>query len=342
MGASSGLKRVRTLLLALALSALGACSQDAPQDFLEPEGPVARRADQLWDITFLIAAIIFVIVQGLLVYAIVRFRAKPGREARQFHGNTKVEVVLTVIPALILAGLAVPTVSTIMDLAQKPPGALEIKVIARQFWWEYQYTDLGVTTANEMHVPIDTPVYLTLEGDDVIHSFWIPKLTGKQDVIPGRVNNMRFEASIPDREYYGQCTEYCGLSHALMRLRVFTHSQSDFDQWVQDQTEPAAEVTDSLAQEGERIFLEEDLPAGGQCINCHAVQGTDAQATTAPDLTHFGSRKTFAGAVFDLNEENLSAWLRDPPGVKPGAKMPDYGLSEDQVEALVAYLMSLE
>ena len=342
MGESSRVKRVSTFLLSSALLLLAACSEQAPQDFLEPEGPIARRADELWDIAFGIAAVIFVIVQGLIIYAIVRFRARPGREARQFHGNTKVEVILTVIPALILAGLAVPTVQTIMDLAKKPPGALEIRVIARQFWWEYQYTDLGVTTANEMHVPIDTPVYLTLEGDDVIHSFWIPKLTGKQDVIPGRVNNMQFEADFPDREYYGQCTEYCGLSHALMRLRVLTHSQSDFDQWVADQKEPAAAATDALAQEGERIFLEEDLPAGGQCINCHAIQGTDAQGTTGPNLTHFASRQTFAGAIFETNEAELSAWLRDPPGVKPGAKMPDYGLSEDQVEALVAYLMSLK
>jgi len=132
------------------------------------------------------------------------------------------------------------------------------------------------------------------------------------------------------------------LSHALMRLRVMTHTQSDFDQWVQEQSAPAAAATDSLAEEGERIFMEEELPAGGTCINCHAVQGTDAQATTAPDLTHFASRKTFAGAIFATNEENLAAWLRDPPAEKPGATMPDYGLSEDQVEALVAYLMSLK
>ena len=322
---------------------LGACASEGPQDFLSPEGAVAREADKLWDVTFMIAVAIFVIVQGLLVYALIKFRARPGHEARQFHGNTKVEVVLTVIPALILAGLAVPTVQTIMTLSRKPAGeVLEIKVIARQFWWEYQYADLGVTTANEMHVPEDTPVYLTLEGDDVIHSFWIPKLTGKQDVIPGRTNNMQFIADHADREYYGQCTEYCGLSHALMRLRVFTHTQSDFDEWVADQRQEAVSPRDSLAREGERIFLEEDLPAGGQCINCHAIQGTDAQATTAPDLTHFASRKTFAGAIFETNEANLAAWLRDPPAEKPGAKMPDYGLSEDQVEALVAYLMSLE
>ncbi len=325
------------------LALLTACAQDAPQDFLEPEGPIARRADDLWNITFLIAAIIFVIVQGLLVYAIVRFRARPGREAAQFHGNTRVEIILTVVPALILAGLAVPTVRTVMSLSQKPTGdVLEIKVIARQFWWEYQYIDLGVTTANEMHVPVDRPVYLTLEGDDVIHSFWIPKLTGKQDVVPGRVNNMQFEAERPDQTYLGQCTEYCGLSHANMRIRVETHSQNGFEDWVADQRRNALPPEPgTLAAEGEQLFMEGEFE-GGLCINCHAIDGTDAKATTAPNLTHFASRDTFAGAMFVNNSENLANWLRNPPGVKPGAKMPDYGLSEEEIRALIAYLQSLK
>jgi cytochrome c oxidase subunit 2 len=312
------------------------CAEDAPQDYLKPEGPIATRIDELWDVTFLIAAVIFVIVEGLLVFALFKFRERPGREAAQFHGNTKVEILLTVIPALILAGLAVPTVATVMDLSQKPTGdILEIKVVARQFWWEYQYTDLDVVTANEMHVPVDRPVYLTLEGDDVIHSFWIPKLTGKQDVIPGRVNNMQFIADEPDREYWGQCTEYCGLSHANMRLRVYTHTPQDFDAWVEDQAADAESPTDSLAAEGENIFLE------GECVNCHAIRGTEAQARSGPDLTHFAARNTFAGAMFKNNTENLAAWLRDPPAMKPGSLMPDYGLSEDEIDALVAYLQSL-
>jgi cytochrome c oxidase subunit 2 len=329
-------RAVRAALVGVLVLVTG-CAEDAPQDYLKPEGPIARRVDELWDVTFLIAAVIFVIVEGLLVFALIKFRERPGREAAQFHGNTKVEIALTVIPALILAGLAVPTVATVMDLSQKPTGdVLEIRVIARQFWWEYQYTDLGVVTANEMHVPVDRPVYLTLEGDDVIHSFWIPKLTGKQDVIPGRVNNMQFIADKPDREYWGQCTEYCGLSHANMRLRVYTHSQQDFDAWVEEQAAEAESPTDSLAAEGEKLFLE------GTCVNCHAIRGTEAQARTAPDLTHFATRNTLAGAMFDNNTENLAAWLRDPPEMKPGSKMPDYGLSEDEIDALVAYLQSLK
>jgi cytochrome c oxidase subunit 2 len=327
-------------LLVLALVAPG-CAGDEPQNVLDPQGPVAEEADRLWDITFLIAVVIFVIVEGLLIFAIVRFRARPGREAAQFHGNTKVEVALTAIPALILAGLAVPTVSTIFNLAEEPANALQIRVVARQFWWEYEYTDLDVKTANELHIPTGQPVFLTLEGADVNHSFWVPRLTGTQDVLPGRVNHMQFTASRPGT-YLGQCKEFCGLSHANMRLRVIAHTPTEFQQWVSEQQEPASSPTEELAADGERIFLEEDLPAGGRCTDCHAIAGTDAQGTTGPDLTHFAARETFAGAIFRRTDENLANWLRDPEAVKIGALMPDYGLSEDQIRALVAYLQSLE
>ena len=332
---SATTKRLVVAALAGIFLVMTGCAENAPQDYLEPVGPIAEEADRLWNITFTIAAVVFVIVQALLIYAIVRFRAKPGREAAQFHGNTKVEVVLTVIPALILAGLAVPTVQSIFDLAEEQEGSLQVRVVARQFWWEYQYEDEAIFTANELHIPTDQPVFLTLEGDDVIHSFWVPKLAGKQDVVPGRINTLRLEADEPG-VYKGQCTEYCGLSHANMRLVVYADTREDFDQWVRDQQQPAADPTDSLAQQGQELFLE------GSCINCHAIEGTDAQARLGPDLTHFASRDTFAGALFETNEQNLAAWLENPPGVKPGAKMPDYGLSSEEIDQLVAYLMSLE
>lgn len=329
-------KRAFVALLGLISLVGGACASDAPQDYISGQnGPVARRADELWDITFVIAVAIFFIVELLLIYTIVRFRARPGREAKQFHGNTKVEVILTVIPALILAGLAVPTVQTIFDLSSRPDNALDVKVTARQFWWEYEYKEAGVVTANELHIPIDTSVYLTLQGDDVIHSFWVPKLAGKQDVVPGRTNQLTIRADDPGT-YLGQCTEYCGLSHANMRLRVIAHPKAEFDQWLTEQAQPAAAATDAAAAEGERLFLE------GECINCHAIGGTDAQSRVGPDLTHFASRSTFAGAMFKNNTENLRAWLDDPPAVKPGAKMPDYGLSSEEIDALIAYLQSLE
>ncbi len=332
--------RGRRLLLGAVLGAFAvfgsacAATDVGPQDYLSPEGPVARRADQLWDLTFAIAAVIFIVVEAVLVYTIIRFRRRPGREAAQFHGNTKLEVVLTLIPTLILAGLAVPTVKAIADLAEKPEGSLEISVTGKQFWWEYEYPDAGVRTANEMHVPTGRPIFLTLEGADVIHSFWIPKLTGKQDVVPGHTNHMQFIADEPGT-YWGQCTEFCGLSHANMRLRVIAHEPAEFEQWLEEQQEPARGFLSGDAADGEEIFME-------NCANCHAIEGTDAQGTLGPDLTHFMTRETFAGATFENTQENLERWIDDPPAMKPGVQMPDYGLSAQEIKAVVAYLQTLD
>jgi cytochrome c oxidase subunit 2 len=331
--------RSRRLLLGVVLLALvfvfSGCANNGPQDFLNyQEGTNAEKADNLWDVTILIAAVIFFVVEGLLVFALVKFRHKPGREAAQFHGNTKLEIVLTLVPALILIGLLIPSIKTIFDIAHEPEGALQITVTGRQFWWQYDYDDFDFATANELHVPVGQAVHLKFKGADVIHSYWIPRLTGTQDIVPGHDNELVFTASKAGR-YQGQCKEFCGLSHANMRLIVFAHPKAEFQTWVAEQQKPAAAPTSDVA-EGQKLFLE------GACINCHSIQGTDAQATTAPDLTHLASREKFAGAMFDVNEENLSEWLRDPPAMKPGVLMPDYGLSEDEISALVTYLMSLD
>ena len=304
---------------------------------------MAREQDQLWDLTFLIAVVIFFVVEGLLVYALVRFRERPGRQAAQFHGNTKLEVVLTVIPSLILAGIAVPTVQTIFDQANTPDDALHVNVVGKQFWWEYEYVDSGVITANELHIPTDQPVHLTLDGvatevntePGVIHSFWVPRLAGAQDVIPGRTTSMNIQADEPG-EYKGQCKEFCGLSHANMRLIVIAHEPREFQTWLAEQQEEAAEPADSLARQGQEIFQE-------SCVACHSIKGlTEAPRNVGPDLTHFASRETFAGALFPLDEGNLRAWIDDPPAVKPGSLMPDYDLSEEEIDAVVAFLMGLE
>ncbi|HYP22822.1 MAG TPA: cytochrome c oxidase subunit II [Actinomycetota bacterium] len=334
--------RVAALLPVFALL-LASCANQSPQDSLSPEGPIAREQDKLWDLTFLIAVVIFFIVELVLVYAIVRFRERPGRQAAQFHGNTKLEVILTVIPSLILAGIAVPTVRTIFDQAETPEGALNVKVVGKQFWWEYEYVDAGVVTANELHIPTDQPVHLTLDGvatevngeRGVIHSFWVPRLAGAQDIIPGRTLSMNIQADEPG-EYEGQCKEFCGLSHANMRLRVIAHEPSEFEAWLADQQEEAAEPADSLARKGQEIFNE-------TCIACHSIQGvTEAPRNVGPDLTHFASRETFAGAMFVVTEAHVRAWMEDPPAVKPGALMPDYNLSSEELDAVVAYLMGLE
>ncbi|MFN2526765.1 MAG: cytochrome c oxidase subunit II [Actinomycetota bacterium] len=335
--------RTAALTAGLALFA-AACAEDAPQDFLNhPVGRNAESADRLWDLTFLVAAVIFFLVEAALVYALVRFRHRPGREAADFHGNTRLEVVLTLIPALILVGIAIPTVSTIFRLAGKPANPLEVKVIGHQFWWEYQYDTnadgrADLVTANEMHIPTDRAVFLIIEGatDDVIHSFWVPRLSGKQDVVPGRPASMTLRTDEPG-VYLGQCTEFCGLSHANMRLRVVAQTPDEFDAWVAEQQAPAELPASGPAAAGAQEFLT------GACVECHTVAGTEAQGRVGPNLTHFASRSTFAGATFRVSdEEQLRAWLRDPPGEKPGVRMPNLGLSEQQINDLVAFLYTLE
>lgn len=333
---SSGRRRRLSVALFGVGMWLTACAEDAPQDFLRPEGPIARSQDRLWDLTFFVAVVVFFVVEGALVYALIRYRHRPDRQPADFHGNTRLEVVLTIIPSLLLAGLAIPTVKTIFDLSAKPTGdVVDVTVTAHQFWWRYEYPQYDITTANELHIPVGRPIYVKLLGADVIHSFWVPRLGGKQDVVPGRINYMTLRADEPGT-YKGQCTEFCGLSHANMRLRVIAHPEQEFLDWVADQQRPAPRAAGDLAAEGEKLFLE------GACVNCHAVQGTEAGGQTGPDLTHFASRETFGGAMFANTEENLAAWIRDPDEVKPGAQMPDYGHNDAEIRALVAYLMTLE
>jgi cytochrome c oxidase subunit 2 len=337
-------------LVLLALLAVG-CAEDAPQDVFRVAGENARKANDLWNIVFPIAVVIFVIVEGALVFLVIKYREKPGREAAQFHGNTKLEVVLTAVPALILAGIAVPTVRTIFDLAEAQPAALQVKVIAHQFWWEYQYPELGIVTANELHMPTGEPVRIELEGAltdrvdasaEVIHSFWVPRLGGTQDIVPGRRTNLTLEADEPGT-YLGQCKEYCGISHANMRLRVIAEEPQDFEAWVAQMQEEEGE--DAAAAEGARLFQEGEFAGGPACSSCHAVDSTAIEQSSGlagPNLDGFANRQTFAGAMFDNTEANLSAWLRNPPGVKPGAKMPNLQLTQEQIDALIAYLQSLE
>ncbi len=356
-------RALRGALLFSLVLATTACAneEDAPQSVFNPAGETSRAPDELWNITFGIAVVVFVLVQGALIFAIVRFRHKEGRKAAQFHGNTKVEVLLTAIPALILAGLAVPTVGTIFDLqGTQPEGAMRIEVIAHQFWWEYRYPDQNIVTANELHIPTGERVVLEIQGAtadrvdgtaEVIHSYWIPRLAGTQDVVPGHSNFIQVEADEPGR-FMGQCKEYCGLSHANMRIVAYAHSPDDFEQWVEEQSSPAAESGGDAAN-GAELFAEsfpikstivEGGPTEYACGSCHALQTglEEAQPATGPNLSHFASRGTFAGATFENNEENLANWLRDPAGVRPGSKMPALDLSEDEIRDLVAYLQSLE
>jgi cytochrome c oxidase subunit 2 len=326
------------VLAVAALLLLVSCAPNAPQDTLKPKGPVARDIDHLITPVFIVAAIVFVLVQGLVLYTTIKFRHRDDApEPVQIHGNTRLELTWTLIPAFILLAIAVPTIATIFKLARKPSNAVNVTVIGHQFWWEFRYTDYGIVTANELHMPTGRPVELTLKGDpiDVIHSFWVPPLGGKTDVIPGRTNHMHYTADNPGT-YLGQCTEYCGLSHANMRVRAIAQPPDEFQAWVTAQEAPAAApTTGTPAADGMALFSSKG------CAGCHTIQGVST-GMVGPNLTHLQSRTTFAGGMFDMSPGNLHMWLHDPPGVKPGSKMPNLKLSGDEIDKLVAYLETLQ
>ena len=324
------------VVLMVALAGCGASS--LPQDALDPEGPFARKVHDLAMPVFAVAGVVFVIVEGLIIFAVIRFRRRADDETPvQVHGNVRLELTWTIMPALALAVIGVFTVLTIRDLDKVPngPDVVHVTVTGHQWWWEYEYTDLGITTANELHIPVGHDIAIKLKSDDVIHSFWPPKLAGKVDVIPNRENHMVINADHAGT-YFGQCAEFCGISHANMRLRVVAHDQAEFDAWVKANAKgPASVGEDPDAVAGQGLFR-----AKG-CASCHTVKGF-AAGVVGPDLTHLQEREVFAGALFELNEKNLRAWLRDPPAEKPGSIMPNLNLSEEEITLLIAYLDTLK
>ena len=285
-----------------------------------------------------LSAFIFLLVVGLLVIILYRFRGLPGeQDPPQVHGNRNLEIAWTVAPALILVLFFIMTVQTMSTVNATAPSALRIKVIGHQWWWEFQYPDQDIVLANELHVPVGARVLLEVEATDVIHSFWVPRLGWKKDAIPGKTNLMWVQFDQPG-VYDGPCTEYCGLQHAWMRIRLVAEPQEQFDLWVQQQRRPALKRPRSArALRGQEVFLR------NTCINCHAVRGTSAVARVGPDLTHFGSRSTIGAGVVANTPENLRRWVREVQAVKPGVLMPDYSdLSDDDLTALVAYLGGLK
>jgi cytochrome c oxidase subunit II len=289
-----------------------------------------------------VTGVIFVVVSTLLVYAIVKFRARPadsGREPAQVYGSTQIELAWTITPVLIVLVLFAATarvVHAIQD-APRPPTAVDVTAIGHQFWWEYRYPGLGVVTANELHVPVSDPsrprpTFLTLLSADTDHSFWIPRLAGKTDLIPNRINRMWMDP----REtgvFLGQCAQYCGTQHAKMLQRVSVDTPEEFEAWVRAQQEAA--VVDPSAAAGRRVF---ETTA---CINCHTVRGTAANGQFGPDLTHLMSRATIASGAAENTTENLRLWLQDPDAIKPGSLMPAMKLTDAELDALVRYMLSL-
>ena len=354
---ASGRSRTRTVaLLAGAALLLSACSGD--QNALAPAGPYAQRPHDLILYVFGIAAIVFVLVQGLILYTSWRYRRREGDDSmpEQVHGNTKLEILWTLIPAVILAAIAVPTVQMIFEQMDEPDGEfLTVEVIGHRWWFEYYYPDFDIYTANEMAIPVGVPVRLVMTATDpgraadlgVIHSFWIPRLAGKQDLVPGHTTFLNLQADEPGR-YIGQCAEYCGLSHVNMRARVEAMVPADFDAWVAAQQRPAAIPAEgTLEARGRELFG--DLGARQACASCHQVwEGSTLRGPSiGPDLTHLMSRKEFAGAIHAMTPENLRAWLADPNSMKPmqyevnGIGMPNLNLTDEELDALTAYMLSL-
>jgi cytochrome c oxidase subunit 2 len=330
-------------LIALTLL-LSACGKDLPQDSLDPAGPQSRTIDALFNPVFWIAVGVFVLVEGLLVVALIKFRHRPGRPVpHQVHGNKRLEVAWTIAPAVLLAGIAVPTIFTVFSLSGRPAGnVLEVRVTGHQWWWEVEYPGLDVVTANEIHIPVDRPVYIELVSDDVLHSFWVPRLAGKQDLRPEFTTYLTVQADDPG-VYLGQCAEFCGAAHADMRFRVVAQTPAEFDGWIQQQLQPARPPPPEV------LTIMQDPNVN--CANCHTIRGVDGfGGTVGPDLTHFGGRTTFAGAILESTPENLTDWLRNPQAVKPDNDMtigprltPGRSmLTEEEIQALIAYLETLE
>lgn len=321
--------------LLASLLALGGCGLDSPMTTVLPGSDLGRVIHDLFMKIAGWALFIFVVVEALLLVTVWRFRSRPGlREPRPVHGHLGLEMSWTLVPVLIVAAIAAPTIAAVFGTQATPPAdALRVEVIGHQWWWEVRYPDHAVTTANELHLPVGRPVSLSLRSADIIHSFWVPRLGGKRDLIPGRVNLLTFTVTEAG-EYPGQCAEFCGVSHANMRLSVVTRSPEEFRAWAERQKAPPARPTEPVAA-GLQAFL-----AGG-CGGCHAIQGV-SPGIVGPDLTHFGSRKTLAGGLLPNTPENLAHWLADPPAVKPGVLMPKLPLTQAQISALVAYLGSLK
>jgi cytochrome c oxidase subunit 2 len=362
-------------LCVLAL-ALAGCSRDQyPQTALLPLSDFARIGDQVQDQTFYWALGVFILVEGALLYSVFRFRGRPDDpEPSQIHGNTTIEIIWTLIPALILAAIAVPTVKGIFETNRTPPNAMKIEVIGHQWWWEFHYPDAGVTTANEMFIPAGRTVELVINSGDVVHSFWPPRFAGKRDVFPGRDTRLWWKADSTGL-FPGQCAEYCGIQHARMAFHVRSVSSADFDAWIGHMqtlgpkaapAPAAAPAGDSLktASAGGKVRAPRAAPAAPQkdtvsaaapqgpeyakgeklfmtkgCMGCHSLQAVKApKGLIGPNLANVGARSHIAAGWLKNTDENLERWIREPQTVKKGVLMPNLGVTEEEARALRAYL----
>jgi cytochrome c oxidase subunit 2 len=327
--------RKYSVLMGLAIL-LSAC-QPSPS-FLAPASPIANHEASLYKFILILALVVFVLVEGALIWILVRDRKRANDETLppQIHSNMRLEVIWTVIPILLVIVLFVMTVQTVKAVAapSQLQSDLNVRVVGHRWWWEFDYPDLGVVTANELHIPEGATVQVQLESVDVIHSFWVPQLAGKTDVVPGQHNTM-WLTSDQLGEFLGQCAEFCGTEHALMRFSVIVDSKTDFDAWVANQQKPVYQPQTEDEKAGYAELT-------GACAACHSLDPSEMNTDkVGPNLTHLFSRSTFAGGSFDLNEENLRKWLSDTQAMKPGNDMEIKVLPKTR-DQIISYLLNLK
>jgi cytochrome c oxidase subunit 2 len=327
-------------LFAILLAGCGGDDPAHPMSTMAPRSDLANWCYGMfmevtaWDLVILT----IVVVAFFLAVFVFSTRVGEAGPPTAVSSDLTLEIAWTLGPALILLFISIPTVRLIFRTQPRAsmPDELPITVVAHQWWWEFHYDDGSeAVTANELHLPADRPIHLKLVSNDVIHSFWVPRLGGKRDVVPGQVNEIHLIASIPG-EYYGQCAEFCGDSHANMRFRIFVDKPDDFARWEKAQAEPGAlPPEESPAARGARVF------ANSPCTACHTVNGI-SKGYVGPDLTHLASRTTIASGVLANDPQELTQWIEHPDELKPGARMPDFGLRGPELNDLVAYLESLK
>jgi cytochrome c oxidase subunit 2 len=325
---------------------IGGCTTSVyPMDTLHPTSDLTREITWLfnwvtgWD-CLVLAVVLITLFGGLFI-----FSSRPGDpgEPSSTHSSLYLELTWTVVPALILVAITIPTIHAIVHTQpdQWPHNALTVRVIAHQWWWEFKYPQSGVDTADEAHIPENREIHFELVSDDVIHSFFMPAVGAKRDVVPGQVNQITLTANEPGM-YYGQCAEFCGTSHANMRFRIFVDTPDGFKKWVAHQLAPPVKPESGPAEVGAKIF------ANAPCAICHTIKGVSGFSKQytfgfkGPDLTHFGSRTSLAGSILENTPQNVAMWIENPDQVKPGANMPTLGLRGQQLHDLVAYLESLK
>ena len=341
----------------LALPLMAACDLSGPQSAMDPAGPVAQAQRDIFMWTFWLSWVVMILVAGVLGYSIWRFRARSRAERSelptQTHGNMQLELAWTIVPVILVILVAVPTVRTIfstenvIDRSQYTEDDVIVRATGYQWWFKFEYPREGFVTANEMVIPVGRRVIVELDAADVLHSFWVPNLAGKRDMIPGQDNQVWFSADRPGT-FYGQCAELCLGAHAYMRFRVIAMEEDDYQAWI-DAFQRGAELTQQVSGD-QQVQLGRQLMAQKGCIGCHTVDGfypgVEVGNPDYPDLTNFGRRTTVGAALRDNTPENLAAWLRDPQALKPGNRMPTLWSSDDpeaerEIEAVVAYLLSL-